>query len=352
MSTTLLAVTGLSPAIVTETLWALGQRETILPERVVFITTATGAVVLEEQLFDARDDWDGASVWESLRRALAAGPHQLIAEAPKVICRPDPGSGRALPLDDIRTRIDNDAAAEFIFSQVWEVVRDKDRRLHASIAGGRKTMGALLHAAVSLIGREQDRISHVLVSPPYDSLPGFYFPGQSACPIHHPASGRSYLASDAQISLADMPFVPLRNRFQDLDDLPASFLALRQRWSDQLRTDAERPVPIRIDHQRERIEVEGREFQVRPRALAVLHFILKCNERDAVPPDQATAAEAYCKAIAHDPSKFGQPGIHELGPEDFRRELNHLRSILRSAGWQPAVRTLRQAPFRLEIARS
>jgi len=52
MPTTLIAVTGLSPAIVTETLYALAhatppQR----PNRVVLITTVTGAIAIEEQLF-------------------------------------------------------------------------------------------------------------------------------------------------------------------------------------------------------------------------------------------------------------------------------------------------------------
>ena len=43
--TTLLAVTGLSPAIVTETIWALAQENPpILPDRVIFLTTATGAL--------------------------------------------------------------------------------------------------------------------------------------------------------------------------------------------------------------------------------------------------------------------------------------------------------------------
>ena len=128
--TTLLAVTGLSPAIVTETLWALAKRKPrVLPERVAFITTATGALKLEEQLFTPRPDWAGLSVWEALRTALGAGPDELIAEPPHVISIPDPGSGRAVQLDDIRTPAENQAAAEFIFARVWDSVRDKDLSL-------------------------------------------------------------------------------------------------------------------------------------------------------------------------------------------------------------------------------
>ena len=51
MPTTLLAVTGLSPAIVTETVWALAKENPpTLPTRVIFLTTAVGAAKIQEQL--------------------------------------------------------------------------------------------------------------------------------------------------------------------------------------------------------------------------------------------------------------------------------------------------------------
>ena len=348
MTTTLLAVTGLSPAIVTETIWALATREGIIPDRVAFITTATGALILDESLFAPRADW-GGSVWECLRRSIGAGPDQLIADPPHVITIADGTSGRAVPLDDIRTPAENSAAAEFIFARVWDVVRDKDRRLCASVAGGRKTMGALLHAAVSLIGREDDRISHVLVSAPFDTLRDFYFPAQPVCPLLDKATGRVVEAADAEITLAEVPFVPLRNRFRELDGLPGSFLSLRKDWSDRLKHDAERPVLIRIDHRQELLEVDGRVHSVRPRALAILHFVLKCNEKGMVPPDQTTAAEVFRKRVEKNPGEYGHPQLTSLSAEDFRRELNHVRDLLKHDGWQPAMRTLKQRPFRLEV---
>jgi CRISPR-associated protein (TIGR02584 family) len=353
MTTTLLAVTGLSPAIVTETVWALAHRDpAIIPDRVTFVTTFTGAEMLERRLFEASDDWGGLSVWESLRRAVGAGPDQLIASPCQIITLADGTAGRELPLDDIRTPAENHAAAEFIFSKVWEVVRDKDQRLIASVAGGRKTMGALLHAAVSLIGREDDLITHVLVNAPYDNLPGFFFPAQPACPLVDARTGRAHEAADAEITLAEVPFVPLRNRFKDLDELPASFITLGREWSQRLKLDAERPALIRIDHDCGMIEVDGVPHRVRPRALSVIHFILWCQENHMIPGDQATAVEAYHKCVAKKPSHFGPIYFDDLAEEDFRRELNHLRDILKHASWKPAKRTLRQDPFVLETAPS
>jgi CRISPR-associated protein (TIGR02584 family) len=347
-STTLLAVTGLSPAIVTETLWALAMRTPrVLPRRVVFVTTLTGALAIEEQLFTPLEEWKGMSVWDSLRKSLKAGPDELIAEPPQVISIPDPSSGRAVLLDDIRTPAENQAAAEFIFSRVWDVVRDKDCHLIASVAGGRKTMGALLHSAVSLIGREDDLITHVLVSPPFDTLPGFFYPAQPQCPLHDSRSGRVYEAARAEITLAEVPFVPLRNRFKELDDLPGSFLTLRETLSQRLKQDAEREIPIRIDHLRGVLEIDAKPHSVRARALAILHFILECNQSSNVPPDQVTAAVKFTTWFTEHREILGHIDSPRFDESDIRRELNHLRDILKDAPWQPARRTLVQAPFRL-----
>lgn len=276
MSTTLLAVTGLSPAIVTETIWALAHATpAIIPDRVAFITTLSGASILEEKLFQPRPDWNGLSVWEALRHSLSAKPDQLIAEPPQIITLPDGTSGRALPLDDIRTPAENTAAAEFIFSRVWDVVRDNNRRLIASVAGGRKTMGVLLHSAVSLIGREDDLITHVLVSPPYDTLSGFFFPGQPDCPLLDPRTGRAHETTLAEITLAEVPFVPLRNRFTELDDLPSSFLTLCRQWSEDLKQDAHPPARIIIDHTHSTLQIDQQTYRIRTRALAILHSTLR-----------------------------------------------------------------------------
>ncbi len=348
MNTTLLAVTGLSPAIVTETIWALAMRKPrILPRRVVFVTTLTGARIIEEQLFIPRPDWGDLSVWDALRKSLQAGPDELIAEPPQVISIPDPSSGRAVLLDDIRTPAENQAAAEFIFARVWDVVRDKDCHLIASVAGGRKTMGALLHSAVSLIGRENDLITHVLVSPPFDTLPSFFYPAQPQCPLHDARSGRAYEATQAEITLAEVPFVPLRNRFKELDDLPGSFLTLRDTLSQRLKHDAEREIPIRIDHLRGMLEIDGLRHTVRARALAILHFILECNQSSNIPPDQITAAAEFTKWFTKRRDSLGHIETPRFDESDIRRELNHLREILKDAPWQPARRTLLQAPFQL-----
>lgn len=350
METTLLAVTGLSPAIVTETLWALAhENPCILPNRVVLLTTLTGAEKLESQLFSPLPEWGDRTVWDTLRTTLEAGEDQLIADPIQVISMSDGTAGRAVPLDDIRTPAENAATAEFLFSQVWDVVRNKDRRLIVSIAGGRKTMGALLHAAVSLIGRESDRVTHVLVSPPFETLPGFFFPAQPGLPLMSNRDAGVYDPANARLQLADVPFVPLRNRFPDLEDLPQSFLTLRDELTKRLAVDADRPVQLRIDHSAGTLGVDGENFVVRPRALVILHYVLLCNQEGAVPTTQQAAAEDFRERVKHDPHIFGPISFPGIDDSDFRRELNYLRDMLHKAAWKPVMRSLRQSPFLLKV---
>lgn len=347
MPTTLLAVTGLSPAIVTETLWVLARQENpILPEHVTFLTTTSGAIAIEEQLFTPRVEHLGQTLWENLRQSLHARPDQLIANPPQIISHGDGTSGRALPLSDIRTPAENQATAEFIFSQVWAIVRDPKHRLIASIAGGRKTMGALLHSAITLIGREDDLVTHVLVDPPFDTLPGFYYPDQHHSPLLA-RDGSAYDPSAAILHLATVPFVPLRNRFKELDDLPGSFLTLRDELSKRLKKDADTPSKLHLDFMTCTLQLDGKTYPLRQSTLTVLYFILLTNQKNSIPSSQQQAVDALNKWLPTQYKKLGHLSPPTFDTDAFRRELNHLRTLLKKANWQPALRTLRQPPFTL-----
>ncbi|MGZ8955186.1 MAG: CRISPR-associated ring nuclease Csm6, partial [Methylovulum sp.] len=121
------------------------------------------------------------------------------------------------PMDDIRTLADNHAAADNISEWVRRFTAGEQTSLHVSIAGGRKTMGFYAGYALSLFGRQQDRLSHVLVSPPYESHPQFYYPTPTSQIIY--AFGQSSKPLDtkeAQVTLADIPFVRLRHGLPEL----------------------------------------------------------------------------------------------------------------------------------------
>src|SRR5699024_8949002 len=86
-----------------------------------------------------------------------------------------------------------------------------DTSVHVSIAGGRKTMGFYAGYALSLYGRAQDSLSHVLVQAEFEKAVNFFYP----TPEERLVSDRDAKvvgdARDAQVWLAKIPFVRMRD---------------------------------------------------------------------------------------------------------------------------------------------
>lgn len=197
----LLAVTGLTPQIVTETLYALAvdAEEKFVPTEIHVITTEEGAQRARLQLLDAQSGQFHALCHE----------HDLLPiyfPASNIHVIPDPAGQ---PLADIRTPEDNLRAADFISHLVRDFCADDHAALHVSIAGGRKSMGFFAGYALSLFGRRQDALSHVLVNEPFESLTDFFFPPKQGRVLHD-RNQRPVHTDDARIMLADIPFVRLR----------------------------------------------------------------------------------------------------------------------------------------------
>lgn len=206
----LLAVTGLTPQVVTETLFALAvaAEEKFVPTEIHVITTQEGAQRARLSLLD-----DTSGQFYALCREYDLP--KIIFPASHIHVIHDP---EGQPLSDIRTPQDNSRAADYIAHLVREFCRDDNAALHVSIAGGRKSMGFFVGYALSLFGRSQDSLSHVLVNDPFESLPDFFFPPRHGR-VLHARDGRPVHTSDARVMLADIPFVRLRG------GIPSSLLA-------------------------------------------------------------------------------------------------------------------------------
>ena len=200
----LIAVTGLTPQIVTETLYALACRreDPWIPHEVHLITTATGAENARLNLLV------GQRWFHRLREDYGLPPITFDETCIHVLTGDD-----GQPLEDIRTQAHNTQAADFITETLRRLTEDPATELHVSIAGGRKTMGYYLGYALSLYGRPQDRLSHVLVSDPYETNRDFYYPTPYEHPIHSRRGDKEITvdARNAQVDLADIPFVQLRD---------------------------------------------------------------------------------------------------------------------------------------------
>lgn len=198
----LLAALGLTPQVLTETVYALATappESRWVPTDVQVITTAEGADRAKLALLSPSQNWFG-------RLCRELGLEIRFDESGIHVLR-----GEAGIIDDIRTEADNVAAADQIAALVEAATRDPNAAVHVSLAGGRKTMGFFLGYAISLYGREQDRLSHVLVSAPYESHPGFFYPTRESGVIFtQPPDSRPLDTSRAKVTLAEIPFVRLR----------------------------------------------------------------------------------------------------------------------------------------------
>lgn len=202
MKKILLAVSGLSPQVLTESLYALAvsRDKPFIPDSVYLITTLEGAERAKLLLLSEKPGW-----FHSLIEQYQL-PDIVFNETHIHILRDSSGK----PMRDIKTPEDNAAAADGITNFVRELTINPDSEIHASIAGGRKTLGFYLGYAMSLFGRAQDELSHVLVSEPFESLSDFFFPTRSKVIIFDQSGSKPLDASQAQVWLASIPFVRMR----------------------------------------------------------------------------------------------------------------------------------------------
>jgi CRISPR-associated protein (TIGR02584 family) len=347
----LLAVTGMSPAILTETIWALATLpEPVLPTRIQVITTAEGRRQLE-RLFVPVPELEGLSPWEALRRSLAHLGHRLegrlrfglTGSDVQVITDTDPTTGISRELTDLRSASDNLAAADTLLEIVRGLTSNPDVRVIGSLAGGRKTMGALLYACFTLAAREQDQLTHVLVSEPFETLPGFWFPAQPG-PALTTRTGTKHPPSEAHIELAQIAFVPLRNLFQrELGRPVGSFARLVDSCRQHVREQSSQSLRLTIDSQRPSIEVNLQRIDPAPREHLLLLFLAtraKRNDPDlgafTLAPEPLAEFQKELRRDA-DPRNLGDwrhsaCTSDSLDEQDIRRALSSLRKRLRDCG--------------------
>lgn len=281
----LLVVTGLTPQVVTETIYALWRTDpALVPDEVHLVTTQRGAEHARLNVLSPHIDWMGR-----LRRDYQLPPIDFHAGHIHVIPGPD-GSA----LEDIRSPEDNVRAADFITDLVRQLTAREQDALHVSIAGGRKSMGYFVGYALSLFGRPQDRLSHVLVSPPFENHRDFYYPTPTECPIHVPQGDKevAYDCRNAKVDLAWIPFVRLRSaQHEPLLTGSAQFSACVSSVQEAL---AERELVI--DLHRKRIRAGGQIIRVPQTELAFLSWFARRAQAGAPPLPGITAKDSEQRA--------------------------------------------------------
>ena len=191
----------MTPQVVTETLYALAMASPPwIATEVRIVSTRTGS---EQALLSLSSLHDGQI--DRLFADLGAPPPHFDEGHIHLVAGKD-----GCPLDDLRTPEDNERAADTITEVIRGLAADPSCAMHVSIAGGRKTMGFYLGSALSLFGREQDMLSHVLVDEPFESSWEFFYPTKTSH-IVKTRDGRVADATKATVMLAPIPFVRLRH---------------------------------------------------------------------------------------------------------------------------------------------
>ncbi len=261
MKRVLLAVCGLTPQVITETLFALHQQGRMV-DAIRVLTTRPGREACLTRLLAPEtghfyrflEDYgiDSGSVDFSSRHVVAV--HDTY--------------GREL--DDISLEEDNESFLAACMDSAFELTADAGNTVFFSIAGGRKTMGACLSLAAQLYARPQDRIFHVLVSPEFESCRDFYYPRATSRPVElFDAQGNPFLKESryAAVTLAPLPFFPLRNRLADRllkrpEDPATMMLSLVRETRNELVVDLDSRT----------VAWKGFQLDLRPSHLAVYAF--------------------------------------------------------------------------------
>ena len=218
----LIAVIGNTPQVMTETFWALRIQRHVPIDEVYVMTTTIGKATCQKRLLD-----EGR--FEKMLVDYDIDPKVKFDAKHIRVFKDAEGNF----LDDIRTSDDNRLARDQLFRWIERWTEKDHVALHCSLAGGRKSIGYLLGAAIQFFGRpEQDHLYHVLITPPEIEMNrDFFFPPVQEKQILTP-DGQHISTADVRIELAELPYVSVRD-ISVFDD--ESYDRILQRTQEEVR---------------------------------------------------------------------------------------------------------------------
>lgn len=275
----LICVTGLTPQIVTETFYCLTFQQKIKIDELYVLTTLRGKSVILGK--DKAPQTPKTALKEELNNLCNKYriSKPLFENNDKHIIT---AKEESIELSDIRTDKQNilfpNKAAEFL----REKTADPDTTIYCSISGGRKTMSVHLAAALSLFGRENDKLLHVLTSEEYE-FKGFY-----------PLSKKE----DKALELAEIPFIRLRSVLGDEVNLKNTYYEFVEQTQKQLKALTDKTKLI-LKTENKEVRYGLNSIQLEPIEFAFLFKFLE-NKLDGKEPlsigylaDVEFAAQVY-----------------------------------------------------------
>lgn len=319
----LLVVSGMTPQIITETLYGIYRQDpATLPQRIVAITTMSGCQRIRDNLLG--DDSPLVRLQQDYHL-----PPILFSDADIKVPVGDDG----IPLDDVRSEREQEIIADFITRTVRELTADPDLALHASLAGGRKTMGFALGYAMSLFGRPQDRLSHVLVNAPYEDVPDFYYPTPTPVWRGDRLNRSQHDLSQAQVMLATIPLVLMRQEMpKDLMEKPDLSYTQTVERINKANTLTAETASVTLDYTHMSLNCDGYEVLLKPDCFAFYSWLAQDSKDNPGEGIEAPRDGMRRKELQQRLSDYFL-GIHapELAPHNAGHPLEELLELATDA---------------------
>lgn len=268
MANILLAIAGLSPQVLTETLYALHQDSARIDE-IHVIATRIGRDAIVTQLLAPIDGH-----YHRYLKEYGIDPKSIrFSQDTLHVLRDE----RENLIDDITGEEENAILLKMCLTLAHRFTGKPENTVFFSIAGGRKTMSACLMVAAQMYARPQDRIYHVLVAPEFEGHKDFFYPPIKPVMLElHDARGQTMLKETtfAKVTLVPIPFISVR-------------MAARNAKTGRVQTPAElfrhlikeKSHPVMIDLRQGKIMYKKTELQMMPSRLALYAF-LAMQKRD------------------------------------------------------------------------
>lgn len=281
----LIAILGITPAVLTEAVWALVKQRNIVPDEIVAFTTNKGKKRLSKDII-------ASGVWSRLVKALRDEGHNVKGK----LKFDDEGSvylfkdANRKPIEDLRSREDNLEAANMMMKEIRVFAEDGDWVIHALLSGGRKTMTALFFSCMCLQARSCDRIYHVLASENYEKKlnPPFFFPeiGVEHKYVDESSEKRTcrLRSEDAKIDLFEVPFVYMGEWAEQRCRAISKKLSYENLINDVQSSVNKELYPDRVilDFTYGRVEIDGKFFKLSSPDFMVLAFLLQGYDKKGV----------------------------------------------------------------------
>lgn len=200
MKNILLISSGLSPQVITESLYYFNHsKNPIKIDEVHVITDSTGSKLIKNNLFT------GPGWFHQYLKDYDIDNNAITFNMGNVHILLDQNG---IPLKDLVTVEANSAAVSQIFNIVEKLTEDSNNRIIANIAGGRKTMSVILGQAMQFYANQHDLLTHVIIEEKYLRLIDFFYPPPNK--IEKIINGKNVNLSKIKIFVNELPFVRLK----------------------------------------------------------------------------------------------------------------------------------------------